>query len=233
MTIPDREEIRRKLDSLGISEVRRRLEAGAYASSKVPIIEAWIDEQLQPPLVTAASEKSKTLVDRYIDRLKNHRIIAVIVVAAMVLAGAAQLTDSIARIAGLFPRVFHPSVPLPGVPGDSGWLLLGDLNPNGERYIRGPFYAVEKSNYPDKALTPRKGELVRLLAERNVIIAGYKTTGLANQFTAPWTLNVLSDADYTGVKLPKGSVVEVRDIGLGSFPNQPIVVWVRVAAPPK
>ena len=233
MAIPDRESIRRKLNSLGAAEVKRRLEVGAYAANKMPIVEAWLEEQQHSPPIAAASEKSKTLVDRYIERLKNHPVIAVIVVATVILAGAAQLTDSITKIASIFPSVFHPSVPLPAIPGDSGWLLLGDVDPSGERYVRGPFYAVEKSNYPDKSLTPRKGELVRLSSSRNVVIAGYKTTGLANQFVAPWTLNVLSDADYTGVKLPKGAVVEVRDVGLGSYPNQPIVVWVRVAASPK
>lgn len=176
---------------------------------------------------------AKTLADRHLDRLKNHPLVAIIVVATAILAGVAQFTGSIATMAGIASSVFHPSVPLPVIPGDSGWLLLGDLDPGGERYARGPFFAVENSNYPDKALTPRKGELIRLLAERNVVIAGYKTTGLANQLVAPWRLNVLSDADYTGVKLPKGAVIEVRDVGLGSYPGQPIVVWVRVGAPPK
>ena len=229
MAMPDRESIRRKLNSLGAAEVKRRLEVGAYAANKVPIVKAWLEEQQQSPPIAAVSEKPKTLVDRYIERLKNHPVIAVIVVATVILAGAAQLTDSITKIAS----VFHPSVPLPAIPGDSGWLLLGEVDASGERYVRGPFYAVEKSSYADKALTPRKGELVRLSTERNAVIAGYKTTGLANQFVAPWTLNVLSDADYTGAKLPKGAVVEVRDVGLGSYPNQPIVVWVRVAASPK
>lgn len=233
MAIPDRESIRRKLDSLGVAEVKRRLEVGAYAANKVPVVEAWLEEQQQLPPIEAASEKSKTLADQYIERLKNHPLIAVAVVATVVLMGVAQLTDSIAKIASNFPSVFRHPVPLPVIPGDSGWLLLGDLDPNGERYVRGPFYVVEKSSYPDNAITPRKGELVRLISERNVVIAGYKTTGLAKQFVAPWTLNVLSDADYTGVKLPKEAVVEVRDVALGSYPNQPIVVWVRVAAPPK
>lgn len=233
MTIPDRESIRRKLDSLGVAEVKRRLEVGSYASNKVPIVEAWLAEQQQSLHDAAASPKAKTLVDWHLDRLKNHPLVAIVVVVAIILAGIAQITDSVAKIAGVVSNVFHPSVPLPAIPGDSGWLLLGDLDPSGERYVRGPFFAVENSNYPDKALTPRKGELVRLLTERNVVIAGYRTSGLANQLVAPWTLNVLSDADYTGVKLPKGAVIEVRDVGLGSYPGQPIVVWVRVAAPPK
>lgn len=233
MAIPDRESIRRKLDSLGVAEVKRRLEVGSYASNKLPIVQAWLAEHQQPLTDAAASQKAQTLVDRLLDRLKNNPLVAIVVVMTVILIGVAQLTDSVTKIAGVVSSGFHPSVPLPAIPGDSGWLLLGDLDPSGERYVRGPFFALENSSYPDKALSPRKGELVRLLTERNVVIAGYKTSGLANQLTAPWTLNVLSEADYTGVKLPKGAVVEVRDVSLGNYPGQPIVVWVRVAAPPK
>jgi len=157
VAIPDRESIRRKLNSLGVAEVKRRLEVGAYATNKVPLVEAWLAEQQQSPTIAAASEKSKTLVDRHIERLKNHPVVALVVVSTVILAGVAQLTDSITKIAGIFPSVFNPSVPLPVIPGDSGWLLLGEVAPGGEMYGRGPFYAVEKTNYPDKALTPRKG----------------------------------------------------------------------------
>jgi hypothetical protein len=233
MAIPNREALRNKLDSLGVSKVKRRLKIGAYSSNKVPIVETWLSEQKELLPVEVTAEKSKTRADRYMEGLKNHPVVAVVVVAAVILTGTAQLTDSIVKIAAAFVSVFHPSVPLPIIPGESGWLLLGDLDPSGKEYVRGPLYVVEKSNYKGKALIPRKGEQVRLSAERNVIIPGYKVTGFANQLMAPWSLNTLSDADYTGVKLPKGAVVEIRDISLGSYPNQPIVVWVRVAAPPK
>jgi hypothetical protein len=231
MTIRDREAIHRKLDTLGTAEVKRRLETGAYAQREVPIVKAWLAEQ-QAVTNAPNAAKSTTLVDRYMERLKNQPAIAVVVITAMILAWAAQFTDSLSKITNIFSGVFHPAVPLAPIPGDSGWVLLGDLDPKGAKYVRGPFYEVEKSNYPDHALTPRKGELVRLTAERNVIIANYKIAGLAGQFTAPWTLNSLSEADYTGVKIPKGGIVEVRDVSLGSYPDQPIVVWVRVAAPP-
>lgn len=231
MAIRDPKTIRRKLGELGVVEVKRRIEAGAYVEHEVPIVKAWLAEQ--QTLTTAPNaEKPKTLVDRHMEWLKNQPVIAVIVIATLILGGAAQFTDSVSKITSVIPGFSRPAVSLPPIPGDSGWVLLGDLDSKGAKYLRGPFYDVEKSNYPDKALTPRKGELVRLTAVRNVIIAGYKGTGLEGQFTAPWTLNVLSDADYTGVKLPKGAIVEVRDVSLGSYLDQPIVVWVRVAAPP-
>lgn len=232
MSIPDQDAIRKKLTSLGAKEVKKRLEIGAYAANKVPIVEAWLADQAKLE-ESGRGENPKTLVDRYLERLKNHRAIAILVVTATIVGGVAQFTDAVSKLAVALPGVFRTAVTLPSIPGDSGWLLLGDLDPAGTRYIRGPFYEIVKSSYPGRSLTPQKGELLRLLAERNVIIAGYKGTGFARQLVPPWQLNVLSDADYTGVKLPKGAIVEVRDVGLGSFPGQPIVVWVRVAPPPK
>jgi hypothetical protein len=186
-----------------------------------------------PNPVRPDPEKSKTLVDGYLDRLKNHRAIALLVATATIVGGTAQFTDSISKLSGAVVGMFRTAVALPIIPGDSGWLLLGDLDPGGTRFIREPLYETYKSMYSESKLLPRKGEQLLLLAERNVIIAGYKTLGLSKQFTPPWQMNVLSDTDYTGVKLPKGAVVEVRDVSLGSFPGQPIVLWVRVAAPPR
>ncbi len=197
-----------------------------------------------------------TLFDRYVSRLKNHPIIAIVVVAAMIIVGIAQFTDAVSKIVAALSLSVNSTKDLPTIPGDSGWLLVGELYPTYAKsdegpffneygwlavdpdpkdvYVRGPFYKTENSSYPKKSVVPRRGELIRLIADRNVIIAGYKTNGLAQQLMPPWKLNVLSDADYTGVKLPKGVVVEVREVSLAAnFSKQPTVVWVRVAAPPK
>ena len=174
-----------------------------------------------------------TLVDRYIAKLKNNQVIAVALVFAALVIGVAQFTDAASKIRSSVTSLFKHSVDLPNIPGGSGWILLGDLERNGEKFIRGPFYKIYKSSYLDKSLVPRKGEQLQLTVEREVVIPGYKETGLTKQFDAPWTLNVLSESDYTGTKLPKHGVVEVRDVSLGSFPDQPVVVWARVAAPPR
>lgn len=232
MALMDPQALRKKLESLGVPEVKRRLEAGAYGSDKVAIVQAWLAEKASAE-DGGQAQKPKTRVDYYLDHLKNHSVIALLVVTATVVGGVAQFTDALARLYAHLPGRSQVAVASLAIPGDTGWILLGDLDPDGQRYVRGPFFEIEKSTYPDKSLTPRKGELLRLLAERNVIIAGYKTSGLSQQFKAPWELNVLADEDYTGVKVPKGAILEVRDVSLGSFPSQPVVVWVRVAAPPK
>jgi hypothetical protein len=191
-------------------------------------------ERQQPDAAApvAAQGEPKSLVDRYLQSLKNHRVIALLVVTATVVGGISQFTDALSRLSEFFPDS-RPAVALPAIPGDSGWLLLGTLDPNGTRYIHDQLYQVQRSTYPEKSLVPRKGELVRLLVERNVVIAGYKSSFLSHQFTPPWKLTVLSNNDYTGVIMPKGAVVEVRDVSLAAFPGQEQVVWVRVGYPPK
>lgn len=232
MTIPDRNAFRKKLESLGAAEVKKRVEVGAYAQNKLVVVKHWLADQVAQPAATSGY-KAPTLVDKYVTKLKNHPVIAVVVVVGMAIGGVAQFTDALSKVVVIPPWSAHPAKDRPVIPGDSGWLLVGDLDPSAVSYVRGPFYKTEKSSYPTTSVVPRKGELLRLLAERNVIIAGYKTNGLARQFMPPWQLNILSDVDYTGVKLPKDSVGEVRDVSLGSFPSQPVVVWVRVAPPPK
>jgi hypothetical protein len=177
-------------------------------------------------------EKTKTLVDRYLERLKNHRTVALLLVAAAGVIGLAQFTDAVSKLWAILPGISRAAVALPSIPGDTGWVLLGDLDSSGIRYIRQPLYETYKSVYPEPSLVPRKGEQLRLLAERNLVIAGYRTSGLTQQFRPPWQLQFLSDADYTGIKIPKGAIVEVRDVSLGSFPGEPIVVWVRIGQPP-
>lgn len=181
----------------------------------------------------AQPDKPPTRFDSYTAKLKNHPVVAVLLVFVAIVGGIAQFTDAVSKVTTPILNLLHPAKELPALPGGSGWILLGDLDQKGEHYIRGPFYKVEKSSYPDQSLIPRKGEQVLLTAERNVVIAGFKTTGLKQLHVPPWTVNVLTDADYTGIKLSKDSVVEVRDVSLGSFPDQPLVVWIRIAPSPR
>jgi hypothetical protein len=59
-------------------------------------------------------------------------------------------------------------------------------------------------------------------AERNIVILDFATKGLTRTFVPPWqqTEGKLLDGDYTGWKLPKGAMVEVRDVSRGSFPGK-------------
>jgi len=111
-------------------------------------------------------------------------------------------------------------------------VLLGDYDIEKGIFIKGPFYKVVKSKYPNKDILPRKGERIRLTVERNVVIINYTTKGTSDVFQPPWTKNILDEGDYTGVKILKGTIVEIRDVSMGSFPGMPAVLWVRVSYVP-
>jgi hypothetical protein len=71
---------------------------------------------------------------------------------------------------------------------------------------------------------PQVGDTIRLSVERNIVISGYTKIGVSKLFQPPWQLNTLSADDYTGVKLPKDAVVEVRDVSLGRTAASAVLV---------
>lgn len=58
----------------------------------------------------ATGKDSRTRVDRILDRIKNNRIAALIIVAAIGLGGLAGLTDSLTRLSRLLPSLSSPDV---------------------------------------------------------------------------------------------------------------------------
>jgi hypothetical protein len=118
---------------------------------------------------------------------------------------------------------------------DSGWILLGYYDLTGKHYINvGPFFAVVASTYTEKEDIPRKGDQIRLEKSLHVYIMDYHTYGLLHQSEAMWKVpgGKLRPEDYTGVELPKGTKLEIRDISLGQFPEEPAAVWARVGIVP-
>jgi hypothetical protein len=232
MSIPDYEALRGKLDALGPAEVRKRLQIGAFAKSKLPIVEAWLAEH-PAPIPQPVEVKSQTHYDRYVARLKNHPLIAILIITSAVIVGLAQFSESITKLGVAIGALSEKTVTLPPIPGDTGWIFLGYINRESKKYEGRTLYRIEHSTYSDQSEVPRNGELLHLLAERRVVIPSFKTSGLQQRFVPPWQLNILSESDYTGVTLPLNSIVEVRDVGLGSFPGKSIAVWVRIAPPSK
>ena len=132
----------------------------------------------------------------------------------------------------VFPNIRVGETRFPSLPDGSGWILVGDYDDSLDVYVRGPLYKVIASSYPEPSQFPRKGEIIRLKTERNVVIADYKDSGTKKLFQPPWQKNILGDKDYTGIKLYAGSIVEVRDVSMGHFSGMPFVVWVRIGQPP-
>jgi hypothetical protein len=132
-----------------------------------------------------------------------------------------------------FPYSPSTETSLPILPGGSGWLLVGDFDEIEDKYTRGPFFEIISSNYNIKSAFPRKGDIIRITADRNLVISDYKVSGINKLYQPPWQENYLKDDDFTGIKILPGSQVEVRDVSMGHFPYMPFVVWVRIGYPPK
>ncbi|MBU1053998.1 MAG: hypothetical protein KKC46_09235 [Proteobacteria bacterium] len=176
-------------------------------------------------------QQDETLVDKFIKKLKNHPITSVLLILGIIIIAIGNFADSIDKIMKRLPAKGSYIKP-ENLPGETGWILVGDIDLKNNKYIRGPLFEIVKSNYTKKDIIPRKGELIQLTSDRNLIIADYKINGLSKIYQPPWQENFLEDDDYTGFKLNKGSIAEVRDVSLGAFPNQPAVVWVRIGIPP-
>jgi hypothetical protein len=142
-----------------------------------------------------------------------------------------------ARIRESLSFVGDPA-PIPQtLPLQTGWLYLGDYVTGTGAFERGPFFTGVRGRLP------RRGDLITLTAQRELVIANYHRTGPQTSMTAPWRIKHVLDAnDYTGIRLKAGDQVEVRDV----VPSDCIqergpevscsprvrILWVRVSNPP-
>ena len=124
----------------------------------------------------------------------------------------------------------HPP-PTIALPGGSAWVLLGDYDLSG-RILTMKKFELVRSNYPDRSLVPRKDEIVQLTDKRRAIITDFRTSGVTKLFEPPWKPpHVFSDdTDDTGIVLPSGTRLEVRDVTVARDPQlSTAVIWARVA----
>ncbi len=176
------------------------------------------------------SASAEPLSDRILLRLKNNRFIAILIVASVAVMGFASTLESVQKITALVIASERDGAVPVVLPKNTGWVFLGYFSKDLNAYTKGPLYTVVKSAYPDKTLQPRVNDWIKLTEQRRVIIADFATKGLTLQYDPPWKKNVLTDDDDTGLKLSKGSVVEVRDISLGAYSGRDSAVWARVGA---
>jgi hypothetical protein len=123
--------------------------------------------------------------------------------------------------------------PVP-IPGDTGWIFAGYIRTQHKQFVEGPY--VELVGTSDHGLRQfiEIGDTVRLRVSRPVIIVGYKTTNTSRVFESPTVVGVITSDDQTGVTLPKGTELIVRDVGEGQAPNNPnAALWLRVVHVPK
>jgi hypothetical protein len=185
------------------------------------------------PSVSQEPKEVSANSDDLLTRLKRNKWIAPLVVLAVVVTAVATFTNSINQISENVEKWFginqHPKTVQ--LPFDSGWILAGYYDASTHTYTQVPYVDIAKTSYPQKQTLPRVGDWVRIAGERNVIIADYSTSGTTNLMSPP--MRDLAPGDYTGVKLPAGTLMEVRDIGGGSYEGRSTALWLRVAGIPQ
>jgi hypothetical protein len=78
------------------------------------------------------------------------------------------------------------------------------------------------------------GDTIRLTAKRGIVIVDFKKSYVAQKLVSPIKAGIIEDSDNTGVVLPKGTVLVVRDISRGRTPGNPnVAVWLRVIHVPR
>ena len=93
MPIPDPEKLWSDLEKVGVAEVRRRLATGVYSDDKIALVKEWIRRKEQEHNSHVQNEEettAPTLVDKYLTRLKNNPLIAILIVVAIVVIGLGE-----------------------------------------------------------------------------------------------------------------------------------------------
>jgi hypothetical protein len=102
------------------------------------------------------------------------------------------------------------------IPGDTGWIFAGYRRDG--NFIEGPY--VENPRTRGLPVNPRHyveiGDTVTLTVSRSIYIVDYQVAGTANKLTAPLAKPAIDAEDETGVTLPKGTELVVRDVSEGS-----------------
>lgn len=143
----------------------------------------------------------------------------------------------------LFAQVWSPSTESDIVPAidwtqtfrsrmkfNSGWIMLGYYKPERKVFVEGPYGRVAyRPIGPERGATlPKINDVLVLTDRRNVRIVGYRKTKLRREMVSPRSRG-LREEDLTGLILPKGAFVFVRDITLSQVPGREYIVWCRVA----
>lgn len=115
MPIPDPDKIWPKLEKDGVDEVKKKIAMGVYANYKIPIIEEWLRRKEHQSTEPDTSEKAteQTRVDNYLTRLKNNRILAILIVIAIIIIAVANFTDSVKNLFSPFSKEDIPKLKPP------------------------------------------------------------------------------------------------------------------------
>jgi hypothetical protein len=123
---------------------------------------------------------------------------------------------------------------LPPLPGDTGWIFAGYFNVERESFVEGPYVSLQSTTTRGLRRFIEIGDTVGLKVARDVHIVDFKKTGAAQKLVAPITKGIIDEYDKTGITLPAGTELVVRDVSEGRWPDNPnAALWLRVVYVPK
>jgi len=168
---------------------------------------------------------------------RQHAYKVVIALAFMAwtvaLAGIASWTYVSTRA----PAPTDPSQSLtkpPPLPGDTGWIFAGYFNISKGTFVEGPYVSVQGTTTRGMRRFVEIGDTIGLKVARDVHIIDFKKSGTTQKLVAPITKGVIDEYDKTGVTLPAGTELIVRDVSEGRWPDNPnAALWLRVVYVPK
>jgi hypothetical protein len=120
------------------------------------------------------------------------------------------------------------------MPGETGWIFAGYFDVERETFVEGPYVSVVGTTTRGQRRFVEAGDIVQLNVSRRVIIPDYKTTGTEKKLTSPVEVGVIEEDDETGVVLPSGTKLLVRDVSEGTGSESPnAALWLRVVNVPQ
>ncbi len=117
---------------------------------------------------------------------------------------------------------------------DTGWVFAGYFHIERQTFIEGPYVSVQNTTTRGMRRFVEIGDTIELKVARKLIIVGFRTTGTTQKMISPINVSTISSDDETGVVLPKGTRLTVRDVSEGRWPDNPnAALWLRVIHEPK
>jgi len=121
------------------------------------------------------------------------------------------------------------------IPGGTGWVFAGYFNMETDSWTEdGPYVAVLSVASRSRTKFLEIGDIVSLNVARPVVILDFKDSGTERALEYPISASVIDDTHLTGVNLPSGTELIVRDLVEGYIPgNVSAAVWLRVVSRPE
>lgn len=139
----------------------------------------------------------------------------------------------------LFPKhlkneAFSTTPKLTPLPGDTGWIFAGYFNINSGTFVEGPYVSIQGTTTIGTRHFVEIGDTIGLKVSRDVHIVDFKKTGPTKKLDSPIKKGVIDEYDKTGITLPAGTDLVVRDVSEGHWPGNPLAaLWLRVVYVPK